>query len=71
MQNAISAGLRSIDNGVNRLDNAAARIAQDGVDGDLAGNMVDLLKAKLEVGAGTSVVATADKTIGTLIDVLA
>ena len=35
MQSAISSGLRSVDAGVNRLDNAAARIARDGADGDL------------------------------------
>ena len=35
MQSAISSGLRSVDAGVSRLDNAAARIARDGADGDL------------------------------------
>ena len=71
MQSAISSGLRSVDAGVNRLDNAAARIARDGADGDLAGNVVDLVKAKLEVRLGAGVIRTADETIGSLIDVLA
>ena len=71
MQSAISSGLRSVDAGVNRLDNAAARIASDGADGDLAGNVVDLVKAKLEVRLGAGVIRTADETIGSLIDVLA
>ena len=71
MQSAISSGLRSVDAGVNRLDNAAARIARDGADGDLAGNVVDLVKAKLEVRLGAGVIRTADESIGSLIDVLA
>ena len=71
MLSAIDQGSRGIKAGIDRLDRAADHIAREGADGDLAGNIVDLLKAKQEVRAGVSVVKVADETIGTLIDVLA
>ena len=71
MLSAIEQGSRGINAGIDRLNGAADHIARDGANGDLAGNVVDLLKAKQDVRAGVSVVKVADETIGTLIDVLA
>jgi len=71
MVGAIDQGLESVDGGFDRLDKAAGRIARDGASGDLAGNMVDMLRARQEVRAGVAVIRTADETIGTLLDVLA
>jgi flagellar hook protein FlgE len=53
------------------LDKAAARVARDGAEGDLAANMIDLMKARHQVRASVAVIRTADETIGTLLDVLA
>ena len=71
MVGAIDQGLKGIDAGFDRLDKAAGRIARVGASGDLAGNVVDLLRARQEVRAGTAVMRVADETIGSLLDVLA
>lgn len=68
---AIDHGLNGIAAGFERLDKAAARVARGGAEGDLAGNMVDLMKARHQVRASAAVIRTADETIGTLLDVLA
>jgi len=71
MLGAIDHGLRGIDAGLDRLDKAAAAIAQDGAGGDLAGNMVDLMRARHDVRASVAVIRTADDTRGTLLDIFA
>ena len=71
MVGAIDQGLSGIAAGFERLDKAAARVARDGAEGDLAGNMIDLMKARHQVRASVAVIRTADETIGTLLDVLA
>lgn len=71
MSGAIGDALSGINAGFDRLNQAAVRIARDGAGGDLSGNMVDLIRAPLEVRANLSVLRTADETIGRLIDVLA
>jgi hypothetical protein len=71
MVGAIDQGLNGIAAGFERLDKAAARVARDGAAGDLAGNMIDLMKARHQVRASAAVIRTADETIGTLLDVLA
>jgi hypothetical protein len=71
MLKALDDGMRGINAGFERLDKAAGRIARDGAGGDLAGNLVDVLKARDQVRASATVIRTADETIGTLIDVLA
>jgi hypothetical protein len=71
MVGAIDQGLSGIAAGFDRLDKAAARVAREGAEGDLAGNMIDLMKARHQVRAGAVVIRTADDTIGTLLDVLA
>jgi hypothetical protein len=71
MVGAIDQGLSGIAAGFERLDKAAARVARDGAEGDLGGNMIDLMKARHQVRVSTAVIRTADETIGTLLDVLA
>jgi hypothetical protein len=68
---AIDEGVRGINNGIDRLNQAADRIARDGAGGDIAGNVVELLKARQEVRANVASVRVADETFGTLIDILA
>ena len=71
MLGAIDQGLRGINDGFDRLDGAAGRIARDGAGGDLAGNMVDLMRARQDVRANVAVVRTADEMIGSLLDAFA
>ena len=71
MLGALDQAARGLDAGFERLNRAAGRIARDGAGGDLAGNMVDLLKARQDVRANVTVARTADAMIGTLLDVLA
>ncbi len=71
MVGAINQGLSGIAAGFERLDKAAVRVSRDGVEGDLAGNMIDLMRARHQVRASAAVFRTADETIGTLLDVLA
>jgi len=71
MLGAIAEGLRGVDAGFDRMDRAAAAIAKDGAAGDLAGNMVDMMRARQDVRAGLAVIRTADETIGSLLDILA
>jgi len=70
MVGAIDQGLIGIEAGFAGLDTAANRVARDGADGDLAGNMVELMKARHQVHASLAVIRTADETIGTRLDVL-
>jgi hypothetical protein len=71
MLKAIDEGLRGINTGFDRLNRAAERIARDGAGGDVAGNFVEMIKARHEVRANAKVVRAADETIGSLIDILA
>jgi hypothetical protein len=68
MFEAIGQGLRSINEGFDRLDKTAEHIARHGADGDLAGHMVEQMRARQEVRAGLAVVRTADEAIGSLLD---
>jgi len=70
MLRAMDQALQGMQAGFDRLDKAAGRIARNGAEGDLAGDMVDLLRARHEVRANLAVIRTADDTIGTLLDVL-
>jgi hypothetical protein len=67
----IDQGLRGIDNGFDRLDKAAGRIARDGAGADLAGTVVDLMRARQDVATNVAVVRTADEMIGSLLDLFA
>jgi hypothetical protein len=67
--NTAVAGVTAAFEGMNR---ASAKIAREGAaGGDLAANMVSMMQASHDVQANVAVIKTADKTIGTLIDVLA
>jgi len=71
MVNALDQGLAGIAAGFERLDKAATRVARDGAEGDLAGNMIDLMRARQQVRASVAVIRTVDDTTRTLLDVLA
>lgn len=68
---AMRSAVHGVRTGFERLDRAAGRIARDGEGADLAGNMVDLLRARHEVRANVAVAKTADGLVGTLLDVFA
>ncbi len=68
---AIGQGLNGISAGFERLDRAAARIANDGDSRDLAANIVDLQQAKQQVRTNLAVVKAADEMTGTLLDLFA
>ena len=70
MLGALDQGLKGIMAAVDRLNDAAGRIGRDGANGDLAGNIVDLMRARHEARANAASIRTADKTIGTIIDIL-
>jgi hypothetical protein len=71
MLGAMDQAVQGMRAGFDRLDRAADRIARHGAEGDLAGDMVDLMRARQEVKTNAAVIRTADDTIGTLIDLLA
>jgi len=71
MLGAIDQGLRGISGGFDRLNTTASRIAHDGAEGDLAANLVDLMRARQAVQANVASVRVADETIGSLLDVFA
>jgi hypothetical protein len=71
MLGAIQHAASGIHAGLSRLDAAAGRIARDGAAGDLARDVVDVMRARQEVRANVAVARTADRTIGSLLDVLA
>ncbi len=71
MLGPLDTGLRGMQAGFDRLDRAAARVANDGAAGDLAGNLVEVVQAQVQVRVNAAVVRAAEDTIGTLLDVLA
>jgi hypothetical protein len=68
MLSAIEQGLGGVTGGFDRLQRTAERIARDGVGGDLAGNMVELIRARQQVRANLELIRTADDTIGSLLE---
>jgi hypothetical protein len=71
MLGAIGQGLSGITAGMDRLNAAAGRIARDGADGDLSGNMVALIRASEDVRMNVAVVRKANEMLGSLLDVWA
>lgn len=71
MLKAIDSSLQGLNTGFDRLNRAADRIARDGAGGDIAGNLVEVMKARQEVRVNAAALRVADDTIGTLIDILA
>ncbi len=68
---ALDSAVSGIQSNLARLDRAAGRIASPANMLDLAGDVVDQKLAKHGVKANVRVLQTADKMIGTLIDLLA
>ena len=71
MMGAIDQSLSGMRGGFDRLDASAVRIARDGAEGDLAGNVVDLMRARQDVRANAAALRTADQMIGSLLDLMA
>ena len=71
MLDALNLGLAGISAGFERLNRTAERIARDGAQGDLSGEMVELMRAKADVRANVVAARTADDTFATILDVLA
>ena len=71
MLGAINHALAGLHAGIDRLNQAAGRLARDGAAGDVSVNVLDLTLARHEVLANVTAVRVADETIGTLLDVLA
>jgi hypothetical protein len=68
---AIDHALRGINAGFERLDRAARSLAGIGPRHDPASNVVDMIRARHDVQANVAVARTADRMIGSVIDVLA
>ena len=74
--NALNTGILGIERGLAQVRRSASTIAStetmsaDNLS-DLAEPMVDLVTARIQVGASARVVAAIDETLGTIIDVLA
>lgn len=71
MLGAIGSALNGVAAGFDRLDRAAARIAKDGDGEAVAGNMIDLMRARNEVRTNLAVVKSADELTGTILDLFA
>ena len=71
MIGAIAQGMAGLQAGFERMDGASARIARDGAPGDLAGQIVETMRAQEEVGVNATTIRSADDLIGSLLDELA
>jgi hypothetical protein len=71
MLGAIGQGLRGINDGFDRLNTTASRIAHDGARGDLAANLVEMTRARQGVQMNVASVRLVDETIGSLLAVFA
>ncbi|WP_235978872.1 hypothetical protein [Zestomonas carbonaria] len=76
---AFTSGLASLHSGQQRVDRAASEIAANSLsraevaavapnEADLASQLIELERSKLEAQAGAKLVKTADEVLGTLID---
>lgn len=71
MLGAIGQAVNGVAAGFDRLNQAAAGIARDGDGDQVAGNMVDLMRAKNEVRTNLAVIKSADEMTGTILDLFA
>ncbi len=71
MFNALSAASGGLQQQMSLFDAAAGRIAQNGASGNLAGNMVDLIRASRGAQADIATARIANQTIGSLLNVFA
>lgn len=70
MLDALASAQLGIARGFDRLDRTAERVAADRDLAELPGNMTELMLARLEVRANTTVARTADDMASHLLDVL-
>ena len=68
MLDALSTAANGLRQEFSRLDQTAGRIASTGAGGNLAGNMIDLIRETRGAQADVAVAKTADQTIGSLLD---
>lgn len=69
---AVGLGLSGMMRGINRVDSAGTTIAQSGVSQDtesISRAMIEQKIGEIEVKASANVVKTADKMIGTIINI--
>ncbi len=69
---AFQSGLTGIQTGINNLNKNTAAIASgnsDETSGHLTESLIDLSANKQQVDASAKVIATANETIGTLLDI--
>ena len=71
MMGAIDQSLSGIRGGFDRLESSAVRIARDGAGGDLAFNVVEMMRARQDVRTNAAAIRSADQMIGSLLDVMA
>jgi hypothetical protein len=71
MVGAIDQGVASVQAGFKRMDKSADKIVRHGAEGDLAGQAIETVRAREEVGAGLAVVRALDEMTGCLLDELA
>ena len=67
---ALTSALTGIRSNFQKLDVAARRIASEAPSGDLEGNLVEMIAAEHGVAASVQVTRSADRAVGTLLDVL-
>ena len=66
----LGASLNSINQSVNKLNRAAANIANPESSSDLIDNITSQVESKHEFNANISVIKTKDEIIGTLLDLI-
>jgi hypothetical protein len=66
----IHSALSGLRANLGNFERSASRLAREGIEGDLAGNLVQLQVDKHAVSASVAAVRTADEMIGSLLDVL-
>ncbi len=65
---ALTTAYQGMQSATERLNSAGGRIAQARPDEDLAGDIVDLKVAGIQMRASTAVAKTASEMMGTLLD---
>ena len=71
MLGSIDQSLASIRDGFDQLHKVGLRVAHDGAQGDLSGNLVEMMQIKVQVQANVTAIRTAQDTLGSLFDAFA
>ena len=71
MLGSIDQNLASIRDGFDQLHEVGLRVARDGAQGDLSGNLVEMMQIKVQVQANVTALRTAQDTLGSLFDAFA